>query len=570
MEYVYTPATDPMGIDGWPTLSEMILTNKRVVIMLEYDANQQQVPWLLNMCSYKWQTPFSSTNPEFPYTVQRPPSQDRNTSADRLYLANHNLNAGTELFGQQILIPNTAAINNTNSNTTDEGAALTTIEQCTDLVANVELVDFMADRYDAATGARRARVAFKQWLKSEDEEAYERWLELCVAILRNREELAAGINSMSSGEDGYDDYDDYRAIIKTALRAEKYDREEVHIPALAELANIYPEHRFMMNALITIILASYLVFEIGQEPQPNNDLRRPLIDLCYECRRGGTTCIVCPTLNHFLASPTESRFVSSEWDKRQRLHRFVAFAKIPESIVKVWTAPTKESRSHQLKLKKVDYGSAQEHQGWQERKMAFITDTWRVVELQSNRSDEQIFGCLYRALASADKHKIETFLQEVMTRSLSNYRFVLDSGLAKEFRQSSTEIIRQRGGSVVSRGLSSTAHNRSDDTLSADSRTVFVVANSESQHISSGATRTRSVTITQSEFETFIAKPYGETLIERLAIPNATVPVSTRQQPRILPPPCVPLPLPHLMPRRHWHNRSWPTLHGRIEMYILA
>ncbi|KAK5947327.1 hypothetical protein PMZ80_001477 [Knufia obscura] len=131
MEYVYTPATDPMGIDGWPTLSEMILTNKRVVIMLEYDANQQQVPWLLNMCSYKWQTPFSSTNPEFPCTVQRPPSQDRNTSADRLYLANHNLNAGTELFGQQILIPNTAAINNTNSNTTDEGAALTTIEQCT-------------------------------------------------------------------------------------------------------------------------------------------------------------------------------------------------------------------------------------------------------------------------------------------------------------------------------------------------------------------------------------------------------------------------------------------------------
>jgi len=48
---LYIPKTEPMDIDGWPTLAEMILTGKRVVVQLAYDANQTQVPWLLNMFS---------------------------------------------------------------------------------------------------------------------------------------------------------------------------------------------------------------------------------------------------------------------------------------------------------------------------------------------------------------------------------------------------------------------------------------------------------------------------------------------------------------------------------------
>jgi hypothetical protein len=32
-----------MDIEGWPTLAEMIISNKRVVAMLAYDANQQKV-----------------------------------------------------------------------------------------------------------------------------------------------------------------------------------------------------------------------------------------------------------------------------------------------------------------------------------------------------------------------------------------------------------------------------------------------------------------------------------------------------------------------------------------------
>jgi hypothetical protein len=62
LDYIYTPPTQPMNIDGWPTLADMIISNKRVVMMLAYDANQEQVPWLLDFWSYQWQTPFSPTN----------------------------------------------------------------------------------------------------------------------------------------------------------------------------------------------------------------------------------------------------------------------------------------------------------------------------------------------------------------------------------------------------------------------------------------------------------------------------------------------------------------------------
>lgn len=49
IDYVYTPPTEAMDIDGWPTLGDMVISNKRVVVMLAYQANQAKIPWLLNM-----------------------------------------------------------------------------------------------------------------------------------------------------------------------------------------------------------------------------------------------------------------------------------------------------------------------------------------------------------------------------------------------------------------------------------------------------------------------------------------------------------------------------------------
>lgn len=105
MKYLYTPPNRTMTLEDWPTLSQMILLNKRVVVMLDYLANQTEVPWLLDEFNYQWQTPFSPTNPTFPCTEQRPPNQPEDVSRNKMYMANHNLNINVPLLGVNILIP---------------------------------------------------------------------------------------------------------------------------------------------------------------------------------------------------------------------------------------------------------------------------------------------------------------------------------------------------------------------------------------------------------------------------------------------------------------------------------
>lgn len=114
--YVYTPPTVPVGLPDWPTLSRMILRQKRVVVFMDYMANQTEVPYIMDEFLHIWETPFSPTDPTFPCTVERPPElpeeQARNT---HMYMANHNLNTDFAFLGQSILVPNTAVINQTNA-----------------------------------------------------------------------------------------------------------------------------------------------------------------------------------------------------------------------------------------------------------------------------------------------------------------------------------------------------------------------------------------------------------------------------------------------------------------------
>ncbi|KAF1950968.1 PLC-like phosphodiesterase, partial [Byssothecium circinans] len=105
LSYVYTPGSSHLSLDEWPTLGEMILRNKRVVVMVDYLANQTEVPFLLDQFAYQWQTQFSPTDPAFPCIVQRPPNQAENVSRHRTYMLNHNLNIDIQLLGQDVLIP---------------------------------------------------------------------------------------------------------------------------------------------------------------------------------------------------------------------------------------------------------------------------------------------------------------------------------------------------------------------------------------------------------------------------------------------------------------------------------
>ena len=104
-----------MDISSWPTLSDMILTGKRAVIFMDYNANQTEVPYILDEFSQMWETPFSPTNQSFPCTQQRPPNLSRQAAENRMYMANHNLNTEISLAGTSLLVPTTALVNQTNA-----------------------------------------------------------------------------------------------------------------------------------------------------------------------------------------------------------------------------------------------------------------------------------------------------------------------------------------------------------------------------------------------------------------------------------------------------------------------
>ena len=83
INYVYTPPNIPMSVSDWLTLQERIFSNTRAVMMLDYQANQQQIPWLLDEFGQMFETPFSPTNRDFPCTADRrlgwrPPPRKQN------------------------------------------------------------------------------------------------------------------------------------------------------------------------------------------------------------------------------------------------------------------------------------------------------------------------------------------------------------------------------------------------------------------------------------------------------------------------------------------------------------
>lgn len=138
-QYLYEPAYIPQRRDQWPTLGEMILSGKRMVFFMDYNANQTEVPYILDEFSHIWETPFSPTNQSFPCTQQRPPGLNQTRAKEEyMYLANHNLNTAIDVSAilggtstTPILIPNTAEINQTNGEYNTYGQLGAMNDNCT-------------------------------------------------------------------------------------------------------------------------------------------------------------------------------------------------------------------------------------------------------------------------------------------------------------------------------------------------------------------------------------------------------------------------------------------------------
>lgn len=138
-QYLYEPAYVPQYRDQWPTLGEMILSGKRVVMFMDYNANQTEVPYVLDEFTHMWETPFSPVDVNFPCDQQRPPNLNANDARDQyMYIANHNLNVAIDIsaiLGQsgtnEFLIPDTARINRTNGSPDELGMLGAMSNNCT-------------------------------------------------------------------------------------------------------------------------------------------------------------------------------------------------------------------------------------------------------------------------------------------------------------------------------------------------------------------------------------------------------------------------------------------------------
>lgn len=107
-KYTYTPPASPLSLSAWPTLSDLIGNNTRLIAFLDAGA-APSVPYILDEFTYFFETPYDVTDPNFAEcTIDRPTG----ASADgRMYIVNHFL----DLSIAGIDIPDDSADNTTNA-----------------------------------------------------------------------------------------------------------------------------------------------------------------------------------------------------------------------------------------------------------------------------------------------------------------------------------------------------------------------------------------------------------------------------------------------------------------------
>jgi hypothetical protein len=131
-QYAYVAPKMPMSLSDWPTLAEMILLNKRVVLMVDYKADYSKWPWLLDEFGIMWETPFDPVDRSFPCVVERPPDLPENDARKhRMLLMNHNFNVEFDILGTSILTPALTLLNETNA-VSGYGSLGLAAEQCTE------------------------------------------------------------------------------------------------------------------------------------------------------------------------------------------------------------------------------------------------------------------------------------------------------------------------------------------------------------------------------------------------------------------------------------------------------
>ncbi|KAI7894136.1 PLC-like phosphodiesterase [Mucor mucedo] len=100
--------------DDWPTLQRMIETGKRLVNFIDAEADNEQVPWLMDQFSHVFETPYDNTDINaFNCNVDRI-GQEMNPK-ELMYVMNHFLYGIIELGSLKIEIPIKEQAHNSNN-----------------------------------------------------------------------------------------------------------------------------------------------------------------------------------------------------------------------------------------------------------------------------------------------------------------------------------------------------------------------------------------------------------------------------------------------------------------------
>jgi len=127
-------------MDQWPTLGDLISAGTRLVVFLDYGADESKAAYLLNEFDYYFETPFDWTDASFDQcSIDRPAGS---SAEGKMYLVNRFLDIN--LFGTGVLVPDRNAASTTNAAIGD-GSIGAQSDLCEGLYRrkpNVVLVDY--------------------------------------------------------------------------------------------------------------------------------------------------------------------------------------------------------------------------------------------------------------------------------------------------------------------------------------------------------------------------------------------------------------------------------------------
>jgi hypothetical protein len=102
LAFVPASSPEPLSFDSWPTYAELIASDSRLVLFLDYEADTSTVPYILPEFEYFFETPFNTVDPTFDQcTLDRGP--DGSAGDGLMYIVNHFLNI--EVLADVLNIP---------------------------------------------------------------------------------------------------------------------------------------------------------------------------------------------------------------------------------------------------------------------------------------------------------------------------------------------------------------------------------------------------------------------------------------------------------------------------------